>query len=84
MGEKKNGIAVAKTLDCKGDLCPMPIYKTSRAMTQLKDGEILEVVCTDRGAIKDFPAFCGQTGHELVHSDVTDGLQTFYIRKASA
>lgn len=70
-----------QSLDCTGQLCPMPIYKTSMVMKQLAAGDLLEVVCTDPGSLKDFPAFAHQGGHELVASEERDGRQIFLLRK---
>ena len=71
-------------LDCKGMLCPMPIYRTSMALTKLSHGQILKVVCTDPGAVKDFPAFARQGGHELVGATQEEGSYIFLIRKGGA
>lgn len=84
MSEKRIEFKVAKTLDCKGDLCPMPVYKASRTMAQLNAGDVLEIICTDKGSIKDFPAFCTQTGHELLETTSAHDVHTFYIRKGGA
>jgi tRNA 2-thiouridine synthesizing protein A len=68
-------------LDCKGLLCPLPIYRTAQVMAQLKTGDVLRVECTDPGSLADFPAFARQRGHALVSAQDKDGVQVFYLRK---
>ncbi len=70
-----------RTLDCRGLLCPMPIVNTGRVINELKPGQVLRVVTTDRGAIADMPAFVEDTGNSLLewHQDGSDLV--FYIRK---
>ena len=68
-------------LDCKGLLCPLPIYRTAQAMGKLKGGEVLRVECTDPGSLADFPAFARQRGHTLVSAEEHDGVQVFMLRK---
>lgn len=73
-----------KSLDCTGQLCPMPIYKTSMTLARLAPGDLLEVVCTDPGSLKDFPALARQGGHELLSAEARDGRQVFLLRKGGA
>jgi tRNA 2-thiouridine synthesizing protein A len=78
-------IAVDKSLDCTGDLCPMPIYKASLALAKMQAGEVLLVRCTDRGSVLDFPAFANQARHELLEiEEPEEGVQVFYLRKGGA
>ena len=71
-------------LDCKGLLCPLPVYRTSQAIGRLKTGQVLRIECTDPGSLADFPAFARQRGHELLSAAAKDGVQIFYIRKEAA
>ncbi|MDA0996840.1 MAG: sulfurtransferase TusA family protein [Proteobacteria bacterium] len=73
---------VTQTLDTKGLNCPMPIVKAKKAIGELKAGEILEVLATDPGAVKDFEAFCRKTGHELMEWTETDGVFRFLLKRA--
>jgi len=75
-------VQVSETLDCKGMKCPLPIYKSSLALRNLAKGHVLEVVCTDPGSLHDFRALANQTGHELLKSEDTGGVQTFWLRRA--
>jgi tRNA 2-thiouridine synthesizing protein A len=70
-----------KEVDAIGLKCPMPILRCKKALSELKEAEILKIVATDTGAIKDFQAFCKQTGHELLELNSENDTYTFYIKK---
>ncbi len=70
------------TLDARGLNCPLPILRTRKAMQALDRGEVLEIVATDPGSVRDMQAFCEQTGHELLSSDEAASGFLFRIRKA--
>jgi len=70
-----------KELDARGLNCPLPILRTKKALADLKSGQILKVVATDPGAVKDFEAFSRQTGHELVSHAQEQKEFTFFMRK---
>jgi len=53
------------TLDARNTLCPMPVIKTQNKIAELHKGDILEVTCTDPGALSDIPAWCRINGHTL-------------------
>lgn len=71
-------------LDCKGLLCPLPVYKTGQALKRLKPGQVLRVECTDPGSLADFPALARQRGDTLLSSSEERGVQVFYLRKEAA
>jgi TusA-related sulfurtransferase len=54
------------TLDARNMLCPMPVIKAQNRVAELEPGDILDVVCTDPGAMNDIPAWCRINGHEVV------------------
>lgn len=68
-------------LDCKGLLCPLPVFRTSQALERLPMGQVLKIECTDPGSLADFPALARQRGHTLLSVEAGDGVQIFYIRK---
>lgn len=71
-----------KTLDARNLSCPMPVLKTKKAMKELQVGQILEVIATDPGSMKDMPSYCRTTGHELVSSEEQpDKTYRFLIKK---
>lgn len=69
-------------LDARGLNCPLPILRTKKAITGLASGEVLKVIATDPGSVKDMEAFCKQTGNEMVSSSEAGGEYTFMIKKA--
>lgn len=69
-------------LDARGLNCPLPILRTKKAMNGLGSGEVLKVVATDPGSVKDMEAFCKQTGNEMVSTNEAGGEYTFMIKKA--
>ena len=60
-------------LDARRMLCPMPVIRTQDKMKQLKRGDILEVICTDPGALNDIPAWCRINGHKVISSEKIAG-----------
>ena len=68
-------------LDARGLNCPLPILRTKKSMNGMATGDVLKVVATDPGSVKDMEAYAKQTGHELVGSSDDDGEFTFYIKK---
>ncbi|MFN7727347.1 MAG: sulfurtransferase TusA family protein [Rubrivivax sp.] len=67
-----------KTLDTRGLNCPLPILKTKKTLTDMAPGEVLTVLSTDPGSMRDFQAFCRQTGHELV-SQTPQGAEFIHV-----
>ena len=64
-----------QVLDVKGLNCPLPILRAKKALKDIPEGGLLEVLATDPGAVKDFEAFCRTTGNELVESKAEDKLK---------
>jgi TusA-related sulfurtransferase len=59
-------------LDTCGLNCPLPILKAKKSLSAMRSGEVLKVVSTDPGALRDFQAFARQTGNELLAQE-TEG-----------
>jgi len=57
---------IDKELDTRGLNCPLPILKAKKALTDMTSGQLLKIVATDSGSVRDFQAFAKQTGNELV------------------
>lgn len=68
-------------LDARGLLCPMPIVKAGKVMRGMEYGEILKIIASDRGSIVDFPAWCEDTGNELLEWHQGDDGLVFFIKK---
>jgi tRNA 2-thiouridine synthesizing protein A len=75
---------VREMLDCKGLLCPLPVYKASQVLNRLRPGEVLRIECTDPGSLADFPALARQRGDELLSSEQQGGVQVFLIKKGGS
>jgi tRNA 2-thiouridine synthesizing protein A len=73
---------IAQTLDARGLHCPLPILRTRKAINQLASGQVLQVIATDPGSVKDMASFCTQTGNRLVASNAADEAFVFLIEKA--
>jgi TusA-related sulfurtransferase len=73
---------IDKHLDAKGMLCPMPVVSVKKAIKDLARGQVLAVSATDKGAVRDIPAWAEQTGHTLLEWRDEGGVYTFYIQKA--
>lgn len=70
-----------ETLDASGLNCPLPILKTKKALAKMGAGQVLEVISTDAGSVKDIEAFCNQTGNKLISNAENAGKYLFTIEK---
>ena len=70
-----------KELDTRGLNCPLPILKAKKALADMLSGEVLKVVATDPGSVRDFQAFARQTGNELVEQAASDDEFIHYLRR---
>lgn len=70
-----------KELDASGLNCPLPILRTKKALAELAAGQVLKVVATDPGSVKDMQAFAKQTGNELLSSAEAGGKYQFFLKK---
>ena len=68
-------------VDARGLACPMPIVKTAQAIAGMASGELLEVLATDAGSVKDFAAWSKTTGHALVEQSEEGGVYRFVLRR---
>lgn len=75
-------------LDARGLKCPLPILRCKKGIATLAPLQVLKIVATDAGAVKDFQAFCKQTGHEMLSFEEVDSVTPkeylFFIRKRAA
>ncbi len=72
---------IAKELDARGLNCPLPILRTKKALSDIRRGEVMKIVATDPGSMKDFAAFAKQTGHELLSALEINREYVFLLRK---
>jgi tRNA 2-thiouridine synthesizing protein A len=69
---------IDKEIDTRGLNCPLPILKAKKALTDMQTGQLLKVVATDPGSVRDFQAFAKQTGNELVEQQ-TAGQEFIHV-----
>jgi tRNA 2-thiouridine synthesizing protein A len=70
-----------KELDTRGLNCPLPILKAKKALAEMLSGEVLKVVATDPGSVRDFQAFARQTGNALVEQSSGEKEFVHYLRR---
>jgi len=68
-------------LDASGLNCPLPILRTKKTLTGMQPGQVLHVIATDPGSVKDFEAFSRQTGNDLLESREEGGKYYFLLKK---
>ena len=71
---------IDKELDTRGLNCPLPILKAKKALSDMQSGQVLRVVATDAGSVRDFQAFAKQTGKELLEQE-TAGKDFIHIMR---
>ena len=70
-----------RELDARGMNCPLPILRTKKTLGEIGQGQVLKVLATDPGSVKDMQAFAKQTGNELMATTEVGGAFEFYLRK---
>ena len=70
-----------KEIDTRGLKCPLPILKAKKALADMSSGDVLKVVATDPGSVRDFQAFARQTGNELVEQQTQNEEFVHYLRR---
>jgi len=72
---------IDKEIDTRGLNCPLPILKAKKALTEMQSGQLLRVVSTDGGSLRDFQAFAKQTGNELVEQQTVGEEYIHVLRR---
>jgi len=70
-----------KELDARGLNCPLPILRTKKALTDMQSGQVLKVISTDPGSVKDIAAFAKQTGNELLAANEQNKEFEFFVKR---
>lgn len=70
-----------QSVDARGLACPLPILRAKKALATMSSGEVLHVMTTDRGALRDFQAFCRQTGNDLLSQIQGGDHVDHYLRR---
>jgi len=74
-------ITSVTALDTSGLNCPLPIIKAKKEINTMESGQVLHIISTDPGAVKDFESFANQTGNELLKSEEKDSKFYFLMKK---
>ena len=74
-------IEVHKEIDTRGMNCPLPILKAKKALADMSTGDVLKVVATDPGSMRDFQAFARQTGNALLDQVSEGGEYVHYLKR---
>ena len=72
---------IHKEIDTRGLNCPLPILKAKKALADMVSGQLLKVVATDSGSLRDFQAFAKQTGNELVEQQTVGAEYIHVLRR---
>ncbi|RZI64159.1 sulfurtransferase TusA family protein [Variovorax guangxiensis] len=72
---------IHQELDTRGLNCPLPILKAKRSLNDMQSGQLLKVVSTDPGSLRDFQAFARQTGNDLVEQQTLDSDYVHILRR---
>lgn len=70
-----------RELDARGLNCPLPILRTKKSLNDMTSGQVIKILATDPGSVKDFQAFCRQTGNQLLSSDAVNNEFIFFMKK---
>ena len=70
-----------KEIDTRGLNCPLPILKAKKALSDMRSGEVLKVLATDPGSMRDFQAFARQTGNELLGQETSNDEFVHFLRR---
>ena len=68
-------------VDASGEACPMPLLRTKMQLNKMAPGQVLKVIATDAGSVRDFTAFIDLTAHDLLRTDHSGESFVYYIRK---
>ncbi len=72
---------VKAELDASGLRCPLPLLKAKQALRSLMPGDVLRVLATDAGSVRDFQAFAAISGHELIGFGERDLVFCYLLKK---
>lgn len=70
-----------KEVDARGLNCPLPILRAKKALNDMTSGQVLRILATDPGSVKDFQAFSKQTGNELLSQAEANKEFTFFLKR---
>jgi tRNA 2-thiouridine synthesizing protein A len=72
---------IDKEVDARGLNCPLPVLRTKKALNDMKSGQVVRIVATDPGSVRDFETFSRQTGNVLLEHGESDGAFWFLLQR---
>ncbi len=81
MVEELRSLKADELVDARGTSCPGPILAVKKGMAGIQVGQVMEVLSSDSGTLKDLPAWCKKTGHELLGVIEEAGYWRLFVRK---
>ena len=79
--DRSKNVNYDKELDARGLNCPLPILRSKKALADMSSGQVLRVLSTDPGSVRDIAAFAKQTGNELLSSTENDKVFEFFLKR---
>jgi len=70
-----------KEIDTRGLNCPLPILRAKKALADMTSGQVLKILATDPGSMRDFQAFARQSGNELIGQETVGQEFLHYLRR---
>jgi len=70
--------------DLRGLNCPLPVLKARKRLSKMRPGARIWLETTDPLAAIDIPAFCNETGHELIETQKADYGYRFLVSRRPA
>jgi TusA-related sulfurtransferase len=80
-GPGNAAVAFHKEIDTRGLNCPLPILRAKKALADMMSGQVLKIVATDPGSVRDFQAFARQTGNQLLSQLTIDKEFVHYLKR---
>jgi tRNA 2-thiouridine synthesizing protein A len=77
----EQAVQFEREVDARGLNCPLPILRTKKALNDMASGQVLRILATDPGSVRDFEAFARQTGNQLLQHGERDGAFYFLLRR---
>ncbi len=74
-------ITTDKEIDTRGLNCPLPILRAKKALSDMATGQVLRIVATDPGSVRDFQAFAKQTGNELLAQQTVNKEFVHFLKR---
>jgi tRNA 2-thiouridine synthesizing protein A len=80
--EDLGALTADKVVDARGTSCPGPILAAKKGMPTITVGQVMEVLATDGGTLKDLPAWSKKMGHEFLGVIEEPGFWKLYVKRS--